>query len=358
MSAMFTSPWFSRRPAIATHQRSRSRQNRRRETHRMRFFEVLEPRQLLSASPSFEDLELVRHDYLFEGIGPVQIRTADLGGDQALDLVLSGRDGLWLARGTGDGAFGNLESVEYQLSPGYNTGVDMGPALVRDINGDGAVDLLATHGSSFGSMHYVRWQLTELDGTWGPVRTSPIGESAYTSQFVDLNNDGDFDIVTATRSYSTGFFQGFSVFIAGRPGRLNHAPEIDSVDDGSVNEGEELAIHIPARDLDGGALTFSLADAPEGAHIDARTGVFTWTPSEQQGPSSYPITVQVVDDGRPGMSDTETFNVTVREVNQPPTLVRIENQQIATGDTLTLETTASDPDLPANRLLFGYGEQR
>ena len=78
MSAMFTSPSFSRRPAIAAHKRSRSRQNRRRETHRRRFFEALEPRQLLSASPSFEELDLVRYDYPFESSGPVQIRTAYL----------------------------------------------------------------------------------------------------------------------------------------------------------------------------------------------------------------------------------------------------------------------------------------
>src|SRR5205807_5665924 len=50
-------------------------------------------------------------------------------------------------------------------------------------------------------------------------------------------------------------------------------------------------------DLPANTLTFSLVGAPAGASIDAATGVFTWTPSEAQGPGSYSFQVRVTDDG-------------------------------------------------------------
>src|SRR6185436_17550929 len=49
------------------------------------------------------------------------------------------------------------------------------------------------------------------------------------------------------------------------------------------------------------ALTFSLVGAPSGAGIDPSTGVFSWTPTEAQGGSSYPFTVRVSD----GVTNTD-----------------------------------------------------
>ncbi len=46
----------------------------------------------------------------------------------------------------------------------------------------------------------------------------------------------------------------------------------------------------------------------------------TWTPTEEQGPGSYPLTVKVCDNGAPGLCDSETIAVTVHEVNSPPAL--------------------------------------
>src|SRR5262249_61304278 len=48
-------------------------------------------------------------------------------------------------------------------------------------------------------------------------------------------------------------------------------------------------------DLPPQALTFGLVDAPAGAAIDPITGVFTWTPSEAQGPGVYTFQVHVAD---------------------------------------------------------------
>jgi hypothetical protein len=54
-------------------------------------------------------------------------------------------------------------------------------------------------------------------------------------------------------------------------------------------------------DLPAQTLTFSLVGAPTGATIDGTTGAFSWTPTEAQGPGSYPFTVRVSD----GVTNTD-----------------------------------------------------
>lgn len=71
-------------------------------------------------------------------------------------------------------------------------------------------------------------------------------------------------------------------------------------------------------DLPANALVFSLdAGAPAGSVINATTGVFTWTPTLDQGPGTYAITVRVTDNGAPPLGDFETIQVTVAD-SPPP----------------------------------------
>lgn len=87
-------------------------------------------------------------------------------------------------------------------------------------------------------------------------------------------------------------------------------------------------------DIPPGSLTYSLANGasgsvPSGASITA-AGVFTWTPTEAQGPGTYTFDV-VVSDGQGG-SDSETIQVTVNEgTNQPPVLDAIGDQSVTEG---------------------------
>ena len=48
-------------------------------------------------------------------------------------------------------------------------------------------------------------------------------------------------------------------------------------------------------------LTFSLVSGPSGATIDSSTGVFSWTPTESQGPGTYAFSVRVTD----GLANTD-----------------------------------------------------
>jgi hypothetical protein len=93
----------------------------------------------------------------------------------------------------------------------------------------------------------------------------------------------------------------------------NSSPVLGQITDQSVGEGTTLKFTAIASDPDTGeTLTYSLdPGAPGGASIDAASGVFTWTPTEEQGPGSYPITVRVTDNGSPPLSATTSFTVKV-----------------------------------------------
>lgn len=102
-------------------------------------------------------------------------------------------------------------------------------------------------------------------------------------------------------------------------------------------------------------LTYSLSNAPPGAVINATNGVFTWTPTESQGPGVYPITVRVTDHNLPPLSDAKTFQVTVNEVNVAPVLAAITNRTVHAGTFVTFTNLATDADLPTNQLSFQLG---
>jgi hypothetical protein len=80
-----------------------------------------------------------------------------------------------------------------------------------------------------------------------------------------------------------------------------------------------LTASVTDSDTPANGLTYSLDTAPAGATIDPTTGLFDWTPSEADGPGGpYAVTVRVTDDGAPNLADTQTFNITVNEVNTAP----------------------------------------
>jgi hypothetical protein len=87
----------------------------------------------------------------------------------------------------------------------------------------------------------------------------------------------------------------------------------------TVDETETLTFTVTVTDPDpGDQLTYGLVGAPPGAFIDPETGVFSWTPSENQGPGTYEFGVIVIDDGSPPLWDEETIIITINEVNNPP----------------------------------------
>jgi hypothetical protein len=129
----------------------------------------------------------------------------------------------------------------------------------------------------------------------------------------------------------------------------NQCPVLNAIGNRTVTEGNLLTFTATASDPDlGQTLTFSLDSGfPTGASINSSTGVFSFTPTLDQGPGTYTITVRVTDNGNPSCSDFETITVTVNDSggqNQCPVLNPIGNQSVTVNNLLTFNATASDPD--------------
>ncbi len=138
----------------------------------------------------------------------------------------------------------------------------------------------------------------------------------------------------------------------------NTPPSLDFIASQSVQERNLLSFSATATDSDvpTNTLTFSLeAGAPSGAAIDPVTGLFTWTPTEQQGPAVASVTIRVTDNGLPNLSSSRTFSISVSEVNEPPVLAAIANQVAYVGAPLNVSTLATDRDFPTNQLTFTLG---
>ena len=132
---------------------------------------------------------------------------------------------------------------------------------------------------------------------------------------------------------------------------VNEAPVLGAIGNQAVDELVELAFQATATDVDAGAsLTFSLDPADEalGMTINAG-GAFAWTPSEALGPNTYQATITVSDGD---LSDSETIDIVVSEVNLAPVLGAIGNQAVAEETTLAFTATATDADIPVQGLTF------
>ncbi len=98
--------------------------------------------------------------------------------------------------------------------------------------------------------------------------------------------------------------------------KINTPPVLDPIGNKVVNELSLLTFTATASDSQSPPqiLTFSLSGAPSGASITPLTGVFTWIPTEAQGPGTYIFDV-IVSDGT--LTDSETIKVVVKEVTPP-----------------------------------------
>lgn len=135
---------------------------------------------------------------------------------------------------------------------------------------------------------------------------------------------------------------------------VNESPVLAAIGDQSVAELETLTFTAVASDADEPVnnLEYTLVNAPLGAAIDPVTGVFTWTPTEEQGPGDHAFEVVATDSGDPAASASETVTVSVQEANAAPELAAIGNQSVDENAALSIALSATDADAPANKLTF------
>jgi hypothetical protein len=173
--------------------------------------------------------------------------------------------------------------------------------------------------------------------TWTPSEGQ--GPGTYTIKTVVIDNG--FPPLSDTNSFTVTVTE------------VNTAPVLPVLSDVTINELTTLRVTNTATDSDlpPNTLTYTLLAAPTNASISAN-GIITWTPTEAQGPMSTTITTRVVDNGSPPLSATNSFNVTVNEVNSAPVLPVQANRVLLPLTQLTVVNTATDSDIPVNSLTY------
>src|SRR5438552_2926582 len=203
------------------------------------------------------------------------------------------------------------------------------PANTLTFSLDAGAPAGATIGASSGAFS---WTPTEAQGpasTPITVRVTDNGSPALSS----------FETITVTVN------------------EVNSAPVVTNPGNKTTNELANLAFTVTATDSDvpANTITWSLTlgtPAATGATIGSGTGAFSWTPTEAQGPGTYPVTIVATDNGSPVLSGSAAITITVNEVNSAPVLATIGNKTGTVGTPVTFTATATDSDIPANTLTF------
>ena len=167
--------------------------------------------------------------------------------------------------------------------------------------------------------------------------------------FTNIGTTNYFNAVVTTNSQSVVIN-----FQTNTPSTLPSQPDF------AVNELTAMVVTNTATDSDvpSQLLSYTLAvtntlnnSVVSNASISS-SGVITWTPTETQGSGSYSFTTVVNDNAPYPTTVTNSFTVTVNEVNSPPTLP-VQTTLMAFGTTpFTVINTASDSDIPVNSLSY------
>ena len=102
---------------------------------------------------------------------------------------------------------------------------------------------------------------------------------------------------------------------------INDPPVLSPIANRVIYQGSTLTFTNHATDPDSTALTFGFTNSPPtGVLLNPTTGVFSWTPTPAQTPSTNLIGIKVTDNGSPLLSDSKSFSVIVQ---RPPLIQSI-----------------------------------
>jgi hypothetical protein len=98
----------------------------------------------------------------------------------------------------------------------------------------------------------------------------------------------------------------------------NTAPVLAVITDKYAHVGQAIQFIAIATDAQSAyqTLAFSVSNAPAGAAINPSSGLFLWVTTNAVAPGTNLVTVRVMDNGTPPMSDAKTFAVTVSALPQ------------------------------------------
>jgi glucuronoarabinoxylan endo-1,4-beta-xylanase len=167
---------------------------------------------------------------------------------------------------------------------------------------------------------------------FNPVSTVAVW---LTTDTLSLSNQPAVAVTNSTFTYQLP-----PMSVATFVGQASNAPPVIApVGNQTIHAGVTLVLTNSATDPDAPLqiLTFSLAQGPTNATLNATNGVFTWRPLVSQANSTNQVKVSVADNGLPSLSSTNSFTITVSPLNRPTfTSIGVGPTQVllnVTGDT-------------------------
>lgn len=154
---------------------------------------------------------------------------------------------------------------------------------------------------------------------------------------------------SAISSYIATGGSCLSVIPSGPP--TNLPPTFSAVPNQGVSENQTLTFAVNASDPEGGAVTLSFNPQLQGLSLSGNT--VTYSPNYSTvsgGASSANKVVTFTATDAQGASSSLAVNISVQNVNRPPTLANLSNVGVSEGSRYTLTLNASDPD--ADPLVF------
>lgn len=197
--------------------------------------------------------------------------------------------------------------------------------------------LLATDPDIPAQVLTYRW----VDGPLGSGVTNGVFSWVPGTVFVDTA----YPVTVAVSDGVTSVTNRFTLTV----GRSDMAPVFVGLTNASIPEGVayEQMLHATHPQLPESRLSFRWVSGPVGSVVES--GVFRWTPSEAQGPSTNLVRV-AVSDGITAV--TNGFTVVVLEVNRAPVLEALPDRVVKLPGTVLVSLRASDADLPIQPLTY------
>ena len=186
----------------------------------------------------------------------------------------------------------------------------------------------------------------------------PSAKAAVTKEVHLAKHDGPFSLRYAVGAIAALTLLLLVSWILLRTDH-NSAISLKQIPEQSVDEGRrwELNISDYVTPSFPDAYGFRSASAlPDGMELNEKTGQLSWTPSESQGPGSYPVQIEVRSKSA-SAAEVSSFTILVREVNSPPRLQAIPDTTFALGtrEALEIQVVAVDDDLPRQPIEFRLG---
>ncbi len=226
-----------------------------------------------------------------------------------------------------------------------NTGPVVQDTLVIQVNRPPTLNPVADQIVAEGDLLSLTLVGADIDGdplTYA-LNSGPAGAAvdAGTGNFTWTPGFSDAGVVIAGVSVSDGL-ESAATSINITVTNTNRNPVVDPIADVTANEGDLVTVTPSAIDPDGDPLTWTGTSLPGTASVNGTSGALTWQTGFADA-GTYPGVTLTANDGIGG-TGSSSFQVTINNVNQVPTVAPIADVTANEGDVVTVTPVGSDLD--------------